>query len=212
MAPIWIGGLGALVGGLGAASAAVAAWRAALSSARAAIEAREAMALAVRPSVEVWAAQWGGPESPASARVWVQGAVCDWPATDVVLQFALASGKRGSTSIKLLEPLYEGSSDRPFMNIDIEQPSDTWPPPGGDRLEITVLFSDTRHAASYRITASADIRRYAEGGTALSVVITEPSKIERLPATHDPQQTKRRRRPAFADALNTARGRDPSTP
>lgn len=211
MAPIWIGGLGALVGGLGAASAAGAAWRAAVSSSRAAIEAREAMALAVRPSVEVWAAQWGGPESPASARVWVQGAVCDSPATDVVLQFALDSGKRGSTSTNLLEPLYAGSPQAPpFLSIEIEHPSDTWPPPGGDHLEIIVLFSDTRHAASYRINASADIGRYAEGGTALAVVITEPSTIERLPAAADGQQARRRGRPPFADAFSTARGRGPS--
>ena len=170
------------------------------------------MALAVRPSVEVWAAQWGSPESPACARVWVQGAVCDWPATDVLLQFALASGKRGSTSTKLLEPMYAGASQNShFLNIEIEKPGDIWPPPGGDRVELTVLFSDMRHAASYRLTASADIRRYAEGGTALSIVVTEPSTIERLPATSDGQQARRRRRPAFIEAVSTARGRDPST-
>ncbi len=211
MAPIWIGGLGALVGGLGAASAAAAAWRAAVSSSHAAIEAREAMALAVRPSVEVWTAQWGGPESPASARVWVQGAVSDWPATDVLLQFGLASGKRGSTSTKLLEPLYAGSPQNPpFLHIDIEQPSDTWPPPGGDHLEIMVLFSDMRHAASYRITASADIRRYAEGGTALAVVITEPSTIERLAAPAE-KPVRRRKRRAVVGALGETPGHDAST-
>jgi len=198
---VWIGGLGALVGGVGATVAAVAAWQAAVNSFRAATEAREAMALSVRPSVEVWVDQWEGPGSVAAARVWVQGAVSDWPAADVVLQFRLASGKTGSTSTNLLEPIYEPlPREPPYLHIDIEQPSDKWPPPKGDRVDIVVMFSDVRHGAAYRLTASSDIQRYAEGMTAVGVQMTGPPTSERLSPAAD--EALRRRAPVKAPRVS----------
>ena len=61
---IGIGGVGALVGGAGAAVAAGATWQAAVNSFRAATEARDAMALAVRPSVEAATARRTGSQPP----------------------------------------------------------------------------------------------------------------------------------------------------
>ncbi len=198
--------MGAVVGGIGAALAAWAAWQAAVNSSRAATEARDAMAMAVRPSVEVWVDQWDGPASAASARVWVQGAVSDWPATDVLMQFRLASGGTGSTSTKVLEPLYTRlPRELPYLSIDIGQPTEQWPPQEGDHVDIVVLFSDIRHGASYRLTTSSDLQRYADGRNAVTVSISKPSTFERVSA--DPNA--HRRRPALTATRRKTAPLDP---
>ena len=180
--PLWLGGIGAALGGVGAAAGAIAATVAARSSFRAAAEARDAVALTVRPSVEAWVGQWEGAGSPAAARVWVRGRASSWAATDVLVQFTLASGKTGSTNIGLLEPNYDPGvfpERQPFLNLNIATMDEDWPPPGGEPVDVVVLFSDVRRAARYRLVMAATFRRLGRGS--VSFELTKRSTTERIP-------------------------------
>ncbi len=158
------------VGGVGAMLGAIAAWRAALSSSQAARDASDALAASLKPQVHLLVTQYGGGE-PVVARAVVVGALSPvglagvLPATDVRIQFNLASGNQGSASIPTLEP--NGSSlarEPPYLNVVIGEPSDDWPPPEGDHVTATVSFSDMRGAARYQRSRSVDLRRSAESG------------------------------------------------
>ena len=59
------------IGGIGAAVGAGAAWKAATASSQAAREARDAMALATQPHVDVVLNQWGDDSKAVSARAFV---------------------------------------------------------------------------------------------------------------------------------------------
>jgi hypothetical protein len=180
----WVIVIGSAVAGIGAAIGAEAAWKAATArseAAGAASDASNAMALATQPHVEVAVRQWG--ESRAlSARALVTSARADagtWPAADVLIQFRLASGKEGSRSVPLL---VRGGDPRfplhpAYLEVLIAEPSDDWPPPEGDRVEITVLFSNMDKTASFKLSMAANLRRVSTDPDSVSIQITE------LPAT-----------------------------
>ena len=171
------------IGGIGAAVGAGAAWKAATASSQAAREARDAMALATQPHVDVVLNQWGDDSKAVSARAFVTFALADpgtWPATDVLIQFELASGNEGSRSVPLLE---QGSHPThplhpPYLEVVIAEPSEDWPPPEGDRVHVSVLFSDVRRVASYRLSMAAILRPAPDG--AVSIQITEPPSTTRV--------------------------------
>jgi hypothetical protein len=183
----WVIVIGSAVAGIGAAMGAAAAWKAAAArsgAVGAAREARNAMALAAQPHVEVAVRQWG--ESGAlSARALVTSARADAgtrAAADVLIQFRLASGKEGSRSV----PLLVGAGDPrlpmhpPYLEVLIAEPSDDWPPPEGDRLEITVLFSDMHKTAAFKLSMAANLRRVSTDPDAVSIQITEPPATTRI--------------------------------
>jgi hypothetical protein len=127
------------IGGIGAAIGGIAAWRAASASGAAAKEAREAIALTVRPHlfVNVYqeshrtvsasgeVSEWSNPEpfGPVMAYTAPDTGTAllpppgTWRAADVLLQFTLASGRQGSKSMPLLEPMGAGPpDDRPLFD------------------------------------------------------------------------------------------------
>ena len=172
------------IGGIGAAVGAGAAWNAASASSEAAREARDAMALTTKPHVDVALQQWGTDSKAVSARAFVTFALADpgtWPAADVLIQFRLASGRDGSRSTDFLEqashPTYP--RDPPYLEVVIAEPSEAWPPPGGDRVDITVLFSDVRRVASYKLSMAAILRRMDDPGS-VSIQVTEPPTTTRI--------------------------------
>jgi hypothetical protein len=183
----WVIVIGSAVGGIGAAIGAGAVWKAATArseAGRAAGEARNAMAIATQPHLDVAVQQWG--ESRAlSARAFVTFARADpetWPAADVLIQFRLASGKEGSRSVALLGPGGHPrfGLHRPYLEVLIAEPSDDWPPPEGDRVEISVLFSDIHRVAYYKLSVAAILRRVSTNPDALSIQVTEPPTTTRI--------------------------------
>jgi hypothetical protein len=159
------------VGGVGAAIGAIAAWRAARASGQASRDARDALAASLKPQVHLRINQYGGPGQPVAARAVVLGPLSPaglsavLPATDVQIQFNLASGKQGSSDIPILQP----GSDRwaqqpPYLSVVIEHPSEDWPPPDGDHVTATVSCSDVRGAARYQRSTSGELRRHSEPG------------------------------------------------
>lgn len=145
-----------------------AAWRAANKSAEAARDARDALAASLKPQLQLFITQYGGGE-PVVARAVVVGTPAGLagvlPATDVLIQFNLASGKQGSASTPILRPTRSHwARDPPYLNVVIGEPSEDWPPPDGDHVIVTVLFSDVRNAASYQLSQSVDLRRAGEPG------------------------------------------------
>jgi hypothetical protein len=172
------------VGGLGAMIGAGAAWRAALASGRASRDARDALAASLKPQVQLIVNQDGQGE-PVVARAVVLGPLSPMglagvPASDVLIQFNLASGRHGSSeSTPILEPnlsrsAFLGSArEPPYLNVVIGQPSDDWPSPEGDHATATVSFSDVRGAARYQRSTSTDLRRSAEPGLVSFLNYTE---------------------------------------
>jgi hypothetical protein len=65
----------------------------------------------------------------------------------------------------------------PYLEVLIAEPSDDWPPPEGDRVEITVLFSNMDKTASFKLSMAANLRRVSTDPDSVSIQITE------LPAT-----------------------------
>jgi hypothetical protein len=176
------------VGGTGAMLGAIAAWRAARSSGRASRDARDALAATVKPQVQLFLSQWGGPHSPVEARAVVVGALSPAgltgvaPARDVVLEYNLATGARGSTSTAVLEPNrshYAG--DVPYLNIVIAEPGDAWPPEHGDPVRVTVAYSDTQKLARYQQAQSANLHRAADEGLVSFRDLTESPETRIAP-------------------------------
>jgi hypothetical protein len=154
------------VGGLGAMVGALAAWRAASASGQAARDARDALATSVKPQVHLAFQQYFRPERPDDVRpVEVRAVVVGplspgglagvAPATDVRLEFNLASGGHGSATIAMLEPgsdIY--GTQPPYLSLVVGHPDEDWPPEGGDRVTATVTYSDVRGAGTYRLSQS----------------------------------------------------------
>ena len=183
----WVIVIGSAGAGIGAVIGAGAAWKAATARSEAvgaASDARNAMALATQPQVEVAVRQWG--ESRAlSARALVTSTRADartWPAADVLIQFRLASGKEGSRSVPLLvrggDPTFP--LHPPHLEVLIAEPGDEWPPPEGDRVEITVLFSDMHKIASFKLSMAANLRRVSTDPDSVSIQITQPPATTRI--------------------------------
>lgn len=188
----WIiaaGATGSAVGGIGFALAAGAraAWNATSASRDASKQSRDALALALRPDMQVEINQWGARPTidalaPPSARAWVLG---DRPAANVLLEVRLASGGAASRSVELLEnvqlgPGYRGARygrDVPTLEVVIAEADDDWPPPGGDHVTASVTFSDVRRVSEYRLSMEADLHRAAGRGRGLVSFqnVTEPS-------------------------------------
>ena len=146
-----------------------AAWRAARTSSQASRDARDALAVTLEPHVVpvvTQAVTQNGELGPVVARAIVVGPG-PWgyggtlPATDVNIQFTLSSGKPpASASIAVLEPTGDLWARRPpFLGLTIGEPTDDWPPPGGDHVDVVVLFSDVRRVASYRTAYSVDLHQ-----------------------------------------------------
>jgi hypothetical protein len=173
-----------------AAIGGIAAAKAARSSAAAARDARDAVALTIKPEVRLLLNQWAvdRPEAsatgPLAARAvvlgpgpWGTGGV--WPARDVVLQFSLTSGRQGSRSLPVLEPARGLNATRPpYLEVVIGEPSEEWPPPEGDHVDVFVLFSDSRGLASYRVSMSADLVQVQPGS--VSIRATAEARTTRI--------------------------------
>ena len=175
------------VGGLGAMLGAIFAWLAARSSVRASRDARDALASSLKPQVQLFLLQ-GGPKEPVVARAVVVGPLSPaglagvMPASDVVLEFNLASGRHGSNSIPVLEPnSSRWAREPPYLNVVVGEPSDVWPPPGGDKVKATVSFSDSRKVATYQQSVSADLHRSAEAGLVSFQNVTDPIETRITP-------------------------------
>jgi hypothetical protein len=172
----WIvaaGAIGSFVGGIGAAIGGVAAMKAAQASSQAAHDARDAIALAVQPHLQLVVGDWDG---RLVARAWVSASIPRQlvrPAADVVLQFVLGSGKAGSASTPLLEanPNPPYPLTRPYVEVEIAILAASFPPPQGDHVEVTCLFSDERKIANYRLYYAADLRRAGSGAVAVEPTI-----------------------------------------
>jgi hypothetical protein len=190
----WIiaaGAIGSAIGGLGAFGSAYYSYRSSTKSADAAREANEAMALTIKPTLKITVGQWGlDPQqpNPVGARVvvigpgpWGNGS--SWPATNVQIQFTLASGRQGSRSIDVLEPNPTpprwGAREPPYLHVPIGEISGDWPPPDGDRIDVVVLFDDARQARTYRQTMAAVLRGVGDP-RGLSVEILEEPRAESI--------------------------------
>jgi len=105
----------------------------------------------------------GLPKGPVTARAWVSERLSP-PVLDLGLQFTLASGGTGSRSVERLQPNERGSPmEPPFLEIEIGQPDDYWPPPGtGDHVDVRAWFKDVRGIAEYESSLSADLRQQSD--------------------------------------------------
>jgi hypothetical protein len=176
------------VGGIGAMLGAGAAWRAALASGRAASDARDALATSLKPHVHLAFQQYGGKDAPVEVRAVVVGPLSAGglagvaPATDVRLEFNLASGGHGSASIAVLEP---GGSiwapEPPYLGLVVGHPGADWPPEGGDRVTATVTYSGVRVAATYRLSQSCDLWPSREAGVVSFRDLSEQSETRISP-------------------------------
>jgi len=176
------------VGGLGAMVGAIAAWRAATASGRAARDATDALAASLKPQVHLAFQQYFGPGRPDDVRpVEVRavvvgplspgGLVGVAPATDVRLEFNLASGGHGSTTLAVLEPggdIY--AMQPPYLSVVVGDPDEHWPPDGGDRVTATVTYSDVRGAGRYRLSQSWLLHPSGEVGVVSFRDPTEPTE------------------------------------
>jgi hypothetical protein len=166
------------VGGLAAVAAASAAWRAAGKSAQAARDARDALAASLKPNVQLSFQQEPTGKRAVVVRVVVVGPLTpgDEPtgalsATDVTLEFHLASGRTDSVSMAVLAQVQRGPlwQAEPSLAVTVKEPTLEWPPAQGDHLTATVTYSDARRVAKYRLSRSVDLHRpddaaAAEGG------------------------------------------------
>jgi hypothetical protein len=177
------------VGGLGAMLGAIAAWRAASASGQAARDARDALAASLKPHVHLDFGQYGGAAgSPVEARAVViaplspAGLAGVAPATDVHLEFSLASGGHGSSTLAVLEP---GSGtwarEPPYIAVVVGHPDEDWPPDGGDRVTATVTYSDVRGVGRYRLSKSYDLWPSGEAGLVSLRDPTEPTETRVRP-------------------------------
>jgi hypothetical protein len=183
------------VGGVGAAVSAFFSWRSARASGRAAYDARDALASSVKPQVHLDfqqyggpGAPYGGPGSPVEARAVViaplspGGLVGAVPATDVRLEFNLASGGHGSTTLAVLGP--GGGTwarELPYIGVVVGHPTDDWPPDGGDRVTATVTYSDVRGAGTYRLSRSCELWPSADRGVVSFRDLSEPTETRIRP-------------------------------
>jgi len=176
------------VGGIGAMLGAGAAWRAALASGQAARDAGDALAASLKPQVHLAFQQYGGGGSPVEVRAVVVGPLSPGgltavaPATDVRLEFSLASGAHDSTTLAVLEPgggIY--AMEPPYISVVVAHADDDWPPEGGDRVTATVTYSDVRGAATYRLSQSFDLWPSAEAGVVSFRNQTEPTETRVRP-------------------------------
>jgi hypothetical protein len=176
------------VGGLGAMVGAIAAWRAAISSGQAARDARDALAASVKPHVHLDFTQQRGTGGPVEARAMVvaplssAGVAGVAPATDVQVEFTLASGGHGSSTHAVLEPAGSiRSMDQPYAAVVVGHPDENWPPDGGDRITATVTYSDVRGVGRYRLTRSCDLWPSNEVGVVSFRDPSEPAETRIRP-------------------------------
>jgi hypothetical protein len=178
------------IGGLGAMLGAGAAWRAASASGQAAHDARDALAESLKPHVQLEFGQYpGGPGTPVGVRAIVvaplspAGVVEGFPATEVLLEFNLASGGHGSETIAVLEP--GGSAwpqgEPPYIHVVVGKPDDTWPPDGGDRIAATITYSDVRGVERYQLSRSCVLWPSDTSGVVSFREMTEPDKTRIRP-------------------------------
>lgn len=140
-----VGGLGAAVGGLAAAASAVAAWRAANASHATSRDALEALAVGIRPRLQLGFRQpWGG-DSSFHARVVNPS---EWPATDLTIEVLLSSGVRITAKRARLDPGGDAmGNDEPHWIVKVgELRKEEWM---GDLRHVLVNFSDERGIARY---------------------------------------------------------------
>lgn len=167
------------VGGLGAMVSAIYSYRAAHSSERAARVAKDALAESFRPDVHLRFTQAEdevgtpgmvvvravvlGPLSPA-------GLSAVLPATDVRIDFNLASGEQGSGFASFLEPGVSAYAQKPpYLSVNVREPSDDWPSTErGDLLSATVTFSDMHRVATYQRSGSVELWRSKESPESIS--------------------------------------------
>lgn len=170
------------VGGIGAAVSAFFSWRSASRSEATARDARDALAASLKPQMHLVFNQYRQPGHAEVRAVVVAplspgGLAAVAPATDVRLEFSLASGGHGSASLAVLEP--RGSDwavDEPYLALVIREPDAEWPPEGGDRVTATVTYSDVRGAATYRLSRRCDLWPSGEPGVVSFRDLSEPTE------------------------------------
>jgi hypothetical protein len=123
-------------------------------SAAASRDAREALAIGLKPYMDLKVTHYG-PPLPVIALARLippgpSGLGREWPAKNVLLRFELSSEVRGFESTPTLAP---GDT----LEAVIGQPNENWPPPTGVHVEATVDWSDEQDVASYRKRALGDL-------------------------------------------------------
>jgi hypothetical protein len=63
----------------------------------------------------------------------------------------------------------------------IEEPDDDWPPEGGDRVTATVTYSDSRGAATYRLSRWCDLWPSGTPGVVSFRELSEPTETRVAP-------------------------------
>lgn len=181
-----VGGIGAMLGGIFA-------WRAATASGRAARDAADALAASLKPNVHLACQPYYDPGQPdAQGPIEVRAVVVAplspgrlagmAPATDVRLEFMLASGRHGSTTLAVLEPgsdIY--GTNPPYINVVVGRPDEHWPPEGGDRVTATITYSDVRGVGRYRLSQSWLLHPSADVGVVSFRDPTEPMETRIRP-------------------------------
>lgn len=123
--------VGGIVAGVGAAISAFFSWLSGRRSEATGRDARDALAASLKPNLVLDIDQVYEPHG-VGARVLVVGPMMQGglstalPASDLLLEFNLRSGKHRSVSSSLLSPNDE-------LKLRIEDSSGAWPPPEGDR-------------------------------------------------------------------------------
>jgi len=143
-----VGGLGAAVGGVAAAVSAVAAWRAANASHATSRDALEALAVGIRPRLQVGFRQaWEG-DSSFHARVVNPS---EWAATDLEMEVLLASGERMTAQRARLDAGGDGmGNEEPHWMVKIGELS----------TESSGAAPAHPHSASVVARVSPDRRRW----------------------------------------------------
>lgn len=140
-----VGAIGAAVGGIGAAIGAAAAWRAASASLAASRDALEALAVGIRPHLNIGFRQpWEG-DQRFHVRV---VAVSEWPAAKLSVEIVLSSGERVHGAANRLEPGGDvmGNSGPHWVIPVAHLSKDNWM---AEIKHVVVACSDSREIARY---------------------------------------------------------------
>lgn len=140
-----VGGVGAAVGGAAAAVSAVAAWRAANASHATSRDALEALAVGIRPRLQVGFGQPVEGDPSFYARVVNPS---EWAATDLQVEVLLGSGERITGQRERLDAGGDGMRrEEPQWMVKIgELSTDEWM---ADLQRVLINFSDGRGIARY---------------------------------------------------------------
>lgn len=162
-----------VLAGFGAAVGAIAAWKAASASLEASRDAREALALGVRPSLRVdFGTAYEGETSRTGVMLWNVGR---FDATDIAVEAVRRDGRRVEGRLERLVPGTTGEHQVPAVVVVADESERH--ASGFDVVRsITVRYSDERRIARYETTQLFEVT--TNGGITGQHTTTSERRVE----------------------------------